>query len=73
MRLGHGTGDSLLNGSLKDQQINQLRINHLIDHIYTSAGGFGNIKGGPDLGRVAISKDSSLLTNLMINSSHLSQ
>jgi len=45
----------------------------LIDHIYTSAGGFGNIKGGPDLGRVAISKDGSLLTNLMISSSHLSQ
>jgi len=31
MRLGHGTGDSLLNGSLKDQQINQLRINQLFD------------------------------------------
>jgi len=64
--------DSLLNGSLKDQQINQLRINHLIDHIYTSAGGFGNIKGEPDLERVAISKDRSSVDR-MINGSHLSQ
>lgn len=44
MRLGHGTGGSLLNGSLKDQQMNQSRINQPFDWWYFYRG-FGNIEG----------------------------
>ena len=64
MRLGHGTGDSLLNGSLKDQQMNQL-----FDWSYFYSRGVWQHWGVyPDVGRVAaFSKDSCHYSQLLSN------
>jgi len=67
VRLGRGTGDSLLNGSLKDQQMNQSGDQSIIWLILflqqQQRGGLATLRVG---GEVAISKDSSPLAILTI-------
>ena len=67
MRLGRGTGDSLLNGSLKDQQMNQSGDQSIIWLILflqqQQRGGLATLRVG---GEVAISKDSSPLVTILI-------
>jgi len=66
VRLGRGTGDSLLNGSLKDQQMNQSGDQSIIWLILflqqQQRGGLATLRVG---GEVAISKDSSPLVTIL--------